>query len=126
MIRTLRLTLIAALLCATGAQWVLLQTFAWTKMSWERVGAQGVVSAVVSATDGRHLCRLCLAARTGAADAQKRLPARGSHLRLDFVSTTAVGVASVVVASWDVSPVRVAPSELTAPVELPPPCRLPA
>jgi hypothetical protein len=126
MMRSLRLTLIAALLCATGAQWVLLQTFAWTKMSWERMGTDGVVSAVIKATDGQHPCRLCLAARKGAADSQKSQPTRNSNIRLDFVATTFVAVVRTPVASWIVDPIRIEKAESSAAVELPPPCRLPA
>lgn len=126
MMRSLRLTLVAALLSAAGAQWVLLQAFAWTKMSWERLGTQGVASAVASATDGRHPCRLCLAARAGAEDSQKRQPARDASLRLDLMAPSPLAVAPAPVVSWPVAAVRAAPADAAIPVELPPPCRLPA
>jgi hypothetical protein len=126
MMRSLRLTLIAALLCATGAQWVLLQTFAWTKMSWERMGTDGVVGAVIKATDGQHPCRLCLAARKGAADSQKNQPSRNANMRLDFLATTAVVIVRAPAVSWIVDPIRFEASDVSSSVELPPPCRLPA
>jgi hypothetical protein len=126
MMRVLRLSLIASLLCATGAQWVLLQTVAWAKMSMDAMGSKGVVAAVVAATDGRHPCALCHAARNGAAETQKRLPARGSSLRLDFASAASAVVSRVPVPLWIVDSIRVAKTDAVASVEPPPPCRLPA
>lgn len=124
--RAVRLSLVAALLCATGAQWVALQTVAWAKMSLEAMGSKGVAAAVVAATDGRHPCAMCHAARNGAAQTQKRLPARGSSLRFDFASAAPVVVVRMPVALWLVEGVRVATNESFASVELPPPSRLPA
>lgn len=124
--RSLRLTLVAALLCATGAQWVLLQTFAWAKMSWERAEKQGAVSAVVSVADGRHPCRFCLAARKGAADSQKSQPDRNTSMRLDFLSSSSVSIVRSPILSWALDPIRVERLDSAVPVELPPPCRLPA
>jgi len=126
MMRALRLSLIASLLCATGAQWVVLQTVAWAKMSVQAMESKGVVAAVVAATDGRHPCAMCHAARDGAAQTQKRLPARGSSLRFDFVSTASSIVSRTPVALWIVEPIRFVKPDASLAVELPPPSRLPA
>jgi|GEM_PF-1955999 len=126
MTRALRLSLIVSLLCATGAQWVVLQTVAWAKMSLQAMESKSVVAAVVAATDGRHPCAMCHAARNGAAGTQKRLPARGSSLRFDFASTASEIVARTPVALWLFAPIRVVRTDAHVAVELPPPSRLPA
>lgn len=126
MVRALRLSLVAALLCATGAQWVLLQGVAWTRMSLEHVRAKGVVAAVSAATDGRHPCALCHIARKGAAETQNRQAARASDVRLDFAATSAIAVVRAPAASWIVHSIRLERPDGVAAVELPPPCRLPA
>lgn len=124
--RALRLSLVAAMLSSMGAQWMLLQGAAWTRMTLERVGERGFAAALASAADGSSECSLCLTARRGAAESEKRGHGGAAVSRLDFIAPAPVAVSPSRVSS---SLVAAAPGRaLRRPraVEPPPPDLLPA
>lgn len=79
--KALRLALVAALLSAAGAPWVLVQAAAWARMA-----ASGV------SLDGRHPCALCLTARNGAAS-QQRTQARATAPRANLCGASPIALA---------------------------------
>ena len=51
--------LIAAILCATGTHWVMLQSVAWATMLAHNAQAGGIQEAWQKTFDGNHPCALC-------------------------------------------------------------------
>jgi hypothetical protein len=121
MFRVIRLIIVASLFSAMGAQWVALQGIAWANMALARRG-DGLVNAVMSATNGRKPCHLCLTAQKGSADAQKKQVDRLGSMRLDLCQA---GRASSFVVDmrlfWTIDLPDAQEKSMTLPVELPPP-----
>jgi hypothetical protein len=78
-----RLAVAAALICAIGGHWALLQSIAWTGMVISYSHEAGWKQALKKTFDGKHPCQLCKAVAEG-----KKTENRGVSLKtetkLDF------------------------------------------
>ena len=79
--------LIAALLAATGAQWALLQSVAWTTMLTDNLRKGSLVEAVERTFDGKHPCCLCRQIAAGR-KSQKQSEFPAQFKRFEFLSAT--------------------------------------
>jgi hypothetical protein len=54
-----KILMVAALICAIGGHWVVLQSVAWANMLAENAGTSSIGEAIVKTFDGKHPCCLC-------------------------------------------------------------------
>lgn len=77
--------MIVALLGATGGDWGVLQSIAWTRMIAENLQTDSLQAALTKTFDGQHPCGLCKAIDAGKKSEKKAdLPPVGK--KLEFVS----------------------------------------
>jgi hypothetical protein len=54
-----KILMVAALICAIGGHWVVLQSVAWANMLAENAGTGPLGEAIVKTFNGKHPCPLC-------------------------------------------------------------------
>lgn len=77
------LLLIAAILCATGTHWVVLQSVAWAAMLVENAERGDLQTAIAKTFDGKHFCTLCKAVSQGK-QSERSSKALAGFQKLDF------------------------------------------
>jgi hypothetical protein len=82
------LLLIVALLGATGAHWVVLQSVAWATMFADNARTESLQEAVQKTFDGRHPCALCKQIAKGRQSEQKPDQQQTELKRLEFLHGT--------------------------------------
>ena len=82
-VRAGKMLVIVALVATTGAQWVFLQTVAWTSMLAGNLRNESFSTAVTHTFDGRHLCPLCRAIAASKKSGRKS-EALSSSQKLEF------------------------------------------
>ena len=77
--------LIAAILCATGTHWVVLQSVAWATMLVENAQSGDIGAAITKTFDGKHPCALCKVVSQGK-HSEKKSAAHANFQKLDFLN----------------------------------------
>ena len=77
--------MILAMLAATGTQWVILQSVAWTSMLAQNLRTTSLERAINVTFDGKHPCCLCKAIAAGKRT-QKQCAFPVSFKKLEFIS----------------------------------------
>ena len=54
-----KILLVAALICAIGGRWIMLQSVAWAGMLADNARNCAISDAIVKTFDGKHPCALC-------------------------------------------------------------------
>jgi hypothetical protein len=86
-----QILLIIAVLMATGAHWVILQSVAWSTMLANNLQTTSVYQAVVQTFGGEHPCNLCKHISEGR-QSEKKSEFRVTLKKLEFVSIRQVVV----------------------------------
>ncbi|MFA6318752.1 MAG: hypothetical protein WC943_15190 [Elusimicrobiota bacterium] len=123
--RCLRLTLVASLLYASGAHWLVLQSVAWTRMVIAAARTGSTAQALATTFDGRHPCEMCHRIQEGA-QSQQQEKSLAPELRLEPCLPSSTGQLQPLRPLWKAAdPQPPAPSAWTA-IETPPPRLKPA
>ena len=81
--------MLAAVLTATGAQWTVLQSLAWTRMLAANLRTGSFTAAVQKTFDGKHPCGLCKAIAAGKS-AEPKQEFTGSLQKFEFPPVTEI------------------------------------
>jgi hypothetical protein len=81
--------LIVALLGATGAHWVMLQSVAWATMLADNARTESIQAALVKTFDGKHPCPICKQIAQGR-QSEKKSDQQSNLKRFEFVNQRAV------------------------------------
>lgn len=114
------LLLILALLAATGTQWAVLQSVAWTTMLASNLRNGSFTQAVERTFDGKHPCCLCKQIAAGK-KAQKKTDLALQLKRLEFLSERPRFIFTAPTYFWHLRPADVFSESVCRPPPTPPP-----
>jgi hypothetical protein len=85
-----RIATIAALCCAIGLHWVVLQSLAWTTMLVDYSKRAPLCQAIAQTFDGAHPCSLCHVVNRGK-NSEKKSDLQSSTPKIDMICVSRAG-----------------------------------
>ena len=119
LLRTGQCLLIAAMFCALGGHWLVLQTVAWGGMIVDYSRGAGFTVAVEKTFDGQHPCRMCQSiAKTRHSEKKQEAV---MEMKLDVFHEAARALVRPATGWWPQSVVESTPVIRAEPPSVPPP-----
>ncbi len=120
LLRTGQYLLIAAMFCALGGHWLVLQTVAWGGMIVDYSRSAGFSVAVGRTFDGQHPCQMCKSIEK-TRQTEKKQDAVVMEMKLDVFHEAARTLVWPVMSFWQQSVVDSSPLARSEPPSVPPP-----